>query len=49
MGGANTARRETYAALLGAGFEVQMLGIVMTRPAEVGYNRGGVYLVDGWQ
>ena len=49
IGGANTARRESYAALLGAGFEVQMLGIVMTRPAEAGYNRGGVYLIDDWR
>ena len=47
--GVNTARREAYEALLGDGFRIDMLGVILHRPDEPGYSRPGVYALDDWR
>ena len=48
-GGVNTARHEAYVQMLARGFQMDMQGVVMSRPNEAGYNRPGVYLIDDWR
>jgi GNAT superfamily N-acetyltransferase len=47
--GVNTARHEAYGRLAQHGFRTDILGVVMQRPNEPGYNRAGVYLIDDWR
>jgi predicted N-acetyltransferase YhbS len=47
--GVNTARHEAYRQMLSRGFRTDILGVVMQKPNEAGYNRPGVYLIDDWR
>ncbi|HET6891072.1 MAG TPA: hypothetical protein VFH31_08215, partial [Pyrinomonadaceae bacterium] len=49
IAGVNTARHEAYRQMLAYGFRSDLLGVVMQRPNEAGYNRPGVYLIDDWR
>lgn len=46
IAGANTARHEAYRYMIERGFRTMMLGVVMQRPNDQGYNRAGVYVID---
>ena len=47
--GVNTAREKAYRQMLARGFRTDMLGVVMSRPNEPGYNRPETYLIDDWR
>ena len=47
--GVNTARHEAYRGMLARGFRTELLGVVMDKPNEAGYNRPGVYVIDDWR
>jgi GNAT superfamily N-acetyltransferase len=47
--GVNTAREKAYRQMLARGFRTDMLGVVMSKPNEPGYNRPDVYLIDDWR
>jgi GNAT superfamily N-acetyltransferase len=47
--GVNTAREKAYRRMLARGFRTDMLGVVMSRPNEPGYNRPETYLIDDWR
>jgi GNAT superfamily N-acetyltransferase len=47
--GVNTAREKAYRQMLARGFRTDLLGVVMSRPNEPGYNRPDVYLIDDWR
>ncbi len=49
VAGMNTARYQAYEKMLERGFRNDMLGIIMQRPNEPGYNRPGIYLIDDWR
>lgn len=49
VAGVNTARHEAYRKILARGFRTDILGIVMQKPNEPGYNRSDVYLIDDWR
>ncbi|MCP4578022.1 MAG: GNAT family N-acetyltransferase [Deltaproteobacteria bacterium] len=49
VAGVNTARHQAYQSMLEQGFKVDMIGIIMQRPNEAGYNRSDIYLVDDWR
>ncbi len=49
VAGMNTARCQAYEKMLERGFRNDMLGIIMQRPNEPGYNRPGIYLIDDWR
>lgn len=49
VAGVNTARRRAYRAMLADGFRPQILGVVMHRPDEPGYDREDVFLIDDWR
>jgi GNAT superfamily N-acetyltransferase len=48
--GVNLARRETFQALLAAGFRAESQGVAMeSGDAFAGYNRAGIYILDDWR
>ena len=47
--GVNTARENAYRRMLARGFRADMIGVVMSKPNEPGYNRADVYVVDDWR
>lgn len=49
IAGVNTARHGAYRAMLGSGFEVQILGVTMHRPHERGYDQEETFLIDDWR
>jgi predicted N-acetyltransferase YhbS len=49
MAGANMGRSEQYRATLAKGFKTQMLGVVMEKANQPGYNRPDVFIVDDWR
>jgi GNAT superfamily N-acetyltransferase len=49
LAGVNTAREEAYATLLGLGFRIETLGLIMHRPNEPGYDRPECWILDDWR
>jgi GNAT superfamily N-acetyltransferase len=49
LAGVNTSREEAYLQMLGRGFRSRMHLILMHRPNEPGYSRGGVFVLDDWR
>ena len=49
IAGSNMARHAQYRATLAKGFTTQLLGVVMERTNQAGYNRPDVFLVDDWR
>jgi GNAT superfamily N-acetyltransferase len=49
VAGMNTARHEAYRAMLAHGFRTLMLGVIMQRGNELGYNVPSVYVIDDWR
>jgi GNAT superfamily N-acetyltransferase len=47
--GVNTARYNAYRKMLLRGFRSDMIGIIMQRNNESGYNRPDVYAIDDWR
>ena len=44
--GVNTARREAYAAILSAGYQIVRTGITMHRPDMSGFSKSGDFVID---
>jgi GNAT superfamily N-acetyltransferase len=49
VAGVNTARRDAYRVLLGAGFRAFLHGVAMQRPDATGFNRPDVFVLDDWR
>jgi GNAT superfamily N-acetyltransferase len=49
VAGVNTSRRQAYEKMISKGFHIDMLGVVMQRGVDVGYNRPDVYVIDDWR
>jgi hypothetical protein len=49
IAGINTSRYNAYRKMLLKGFRSYMIGIIMQRNNESGYNRPDVYAIDDWQ
>jgi hypothetical protein len=49
LAGVNTGRSQAYRLMLSQRFRAELLGLVMERGNEAGYNHEGVYLIDDWR
>jgi hypothetical protein len=49
LAGVNTSREEAYLQMLQRGFRSRMHLILMHRPNEAGYCRGGLFVLDDWR
>ncbi len=45
----NTSRDQAYLRMLARGFRVEIIGVAMQKPNEVGYNRPDVFAIDDWR
>ena len=44
--GINTGRQQAYLKILNMGFKIDILGVAMHNPNEVGYNNPDTYVID---
>jgi hypothetical protein len=49
IAGSNMARHAQYRATLAKGFKPQVLGVVMEKANQSGYNRPDVFIIDDWR
>jgi predicted N-acetyltransferase YhbS len=49
VAGVNMARHDAYRRMLARGFRTEILGVVLQRDNEIGYNRPDVYALDDWR
>lgn len=49
MAGVNTSHDAAYTRMLARQFRAEIVGVVMHKPNEVGYNRPDVFVLDDWR
>jgi hypothetical protein len=49
VAGANAAREEAYRQMTAYGYRPEIVGVVMQRYNDPGYNRPGNYIIDDWR
>jgi hypothetical protein len=49
VAGVNTSHDAAYTRMLARRFRTEIIGVVMHKPNELGYNRPDVYVLDDWR
>lgn len=49
VGGVNTERQVAYQKMLSMGFRIEMIGAVLAKPNQPGFNRPDVFVLDDWR